>query len=356
MARRPSLPAPTGPYQVGTTTASISPRTPDTGTAIAVRAWYPARPGAIGLPATGTQSIQWRRFGFRRDYATAALVDAPITGDGSRLPLVLYVPSWNGDKAEATALAQDIASYGFVVVAMDPPSTPPDRREMDFSSADAGAATLRLAGLLVDAQARDAIHLLDRIVHAGDGEPLADVARRIDPTRIGVIGFSFGGAVAAQACWIDRRFRAALDMDGWLFGEAASNGVSQPFMVMSDDTPLPGEADLRAPDAGRRLVAELNVADDRRMVANMARHGGTRVTIEGARHANFTDAPLTWPIARMVGAGLVTPIEAFRVIATYTVAFLDKSLRGGDPAVLRPDGPPLPGARIERWAAPGPRE
>ncbi len=356
VARRPSLPAPTGTFAVGTVAGGMASRARDAvgvDAIIAVRAWYPARSGNPGTPAKGSQAIRWHGISFHKGYATAAMEGAPVAGDGPRLPLVLYVPSWSGGKTEATALAQEVASHGFVVVALDPVAAPLDRREMDFSSPEAGAATLRYADTLVVAQAHDASSLLDRLMQPGDQGPLAEVVDRIDFRRVGIMGFSFGGAVAAQACWTDPRFRAALDMDGWLFGDAALNGISQPFMVMSDDTPLPGEADLRSSNAERRLVAELNLADDGRMVASMERHGGTRVTVTGARHANFTDAPLTWPIARMTGAGPAAPADVFRVVAAYAVAFLDKSFRGGDPAVLQLNSPALPGSRIERWATPG---
>src|SRR5208282_1514586 len=57
---------------------------------------------------------------------------------------------------------------------------------------------------------------------------------RLDLNRLGIFGYSFGGAVAAQACWLDRRFKAGIDMEGSLFGEVAEDGVRQPFFFMGD--------------------------------------------------------------------------------------------------------------------------
>lgn len=181
---------------------------------------------------------------------------------------------------------------------------------------------------------------------------LPPLANRVDFERVGIFGFSFGGAVAAQACWADRRIRAGLDMEGWLFGDAAEVGIDQPLMTMSDDTPLPNAAELQSPQAEIRFTAELNLADDRHTVGILARNGGERVTIRGTRHANFSVTSLIWPIRRMVGAGRASPTKAHRLISAYAVAFFQKRLRGEDPLLLRPGAAALDEMRLEQWPAP----
>lgn len=359
LMQTPALPAPTGAFPVGTVVGRLAPlASQDRRTGFTAQAWYPAQASAAGsarIDAAQIESAQigWHGLRFDRRFRTAAVSGAPAAEQPGGFPLLIYVPEWGGARTSNVALAQELASHGFVVVAMDLASPPADGESLDFSSAEANAATLRLGDRLVRAQAHDAVELLDRLRAASGGDnALAPLSGKIDFGRVGVFGFSFGGAVAAQACWADHRFRAALDMDDWLFGDAARAGFDQPFMAMSDDTPLPGAADLASTRAETRFTAELNIADDRRTRAIMERHGGVRVAIRGTRHANFSTTPLIWPVGRMVGAGPASPVRAYGLVSAYATAFFRKRLNGEDPPLLRPGAAPLDGVRLEQWAAP----
>lgn len=348
----PTLPAPSGAFPVGTITGVLPPApTQGRSTAVTVQVWYPALIPSAGFGSTEHGKIAWRGIHIDRLYQTEAVAGAAAADRTGGFPVIVYVPDWGGARTGNTALAQQLASDGFAVVAMDPVNAPSEG--MDFSSAEANAATLRLAERLVRAQARDAAALLDWMPAAlGRSGVLESLAGRLDFQRVGILGFSFGGAVAAQACWQDSRFKAALDMDGWLFGDAAQDGIAQPLMVLSDDTPLPGPAELASARADTRFMAQLNLADSQRTAAIMQRFGGTRATIVGARHSNFSDLPLVWPVRRMVGAGPVPPAQAHRLVSAYANAFFGKHLNGEDAPLLRPGAAPLDGVRLERWPAP----
>ena len=344
---------------MGTVTARLPPlASQERQTAFTAQVWYPAHSGVSGTPLIETAQIAWQSIRFDRRFRTTALSGVPAAEHPRAFRLLVYVPEWGGTRTGNIALAQDLASHGFGVVAMDLASGPAAGENLDFSSAAANAATQRLGDRLVRAQAHDAIELLDRLRAAlGRDDVLTPLANRVDFGRVGIFGFSFGGAVAAQACWADRRFRAALDMDGWLFGDAAGAGIDQPLMTMplmtmTDDTPLPNAAELQSSQAKVRFTAELNLADDRRTVSILARNGGERVTIRGTRHANFSVIPLIWPIRRMVGAGSASPTKAHGLISAYAVAFFQKRLLGEDPPLLRPGAAAFDGVRLEQWPTP----
>lgn len=329
--RTPTLPAPTGPFPIGTISWGLPAPEPRNGKAdFAVQAWYPARAETLGTGRDRAfESIQvvWRGLRFKQQYETAALTGAPAAEHEGGFPMIVYVPEWGGGRIGNTALVQDLASHGFVVIAMDPVNGPPGGIGMDFSSPAANAATLASAERLVRAQAHDAVDLLERLTASiGRGGMASPLAGRIDFSRVGIIGFSFGGAVAAQACWADARFKAAVNMDGWLFGDAATAGTAQPFLALSDDSPLPSQADLESADASVRFTSELNIADDRRMAIHVERHGAERIIISGSRHSNFSDLPLVWPVRAMNGAGPAPPIAAFRTISGHVAAFFRKHL------------------------------
>ncbi len=357
LMQMPALPAASGTYSVGTVTGLLPPRAlQERQTAFKAQLWYPANAGATGTALIESAQVTWHGIRFNRRFHTAAISGVPAAEHPGGFPLLIYVPEWGGAHTSNIALAQDLASHGFIVVAMDLASGPAPGEKLDFSSTEANAATLRLGDRLVRAQAHDAIELLDRLRAAlGHDRAFAPLSNSIDFGRVGIFGFSFGGAVAVQACWTDHRFKAAMNMDGWMFGDAAEAGIDQPLMAMSDDTPLPGAAELRSSQAETRYTAELNLADDRRTVGTLARHGGERVTIRGTRHANFSDLPLIWPIRRMVGAGPVSPTKAHGLISAYAVAFFQKHLRGEDPLPLRPGAAPLDGVRLEQWPVPASR-
>ena len=58
---------------------------------------------------------------------------------------------------------------------------------------------------------------------------------RLDMTRVGIFGHSFGGATAAQFCHEDSRCKAGIDVDGAPHGSVIQAGIRQPFMFLLSD-------------------------------------------------------------------------------------------------------------------------
>lgn len=55
---------------------------------------------------------------------------------------------------------------------------------------------------------------------------------KLDLTRIGIVGHSFGGSVAAELARTDTRIKAGINMDGALRGEHAQDVFDVPFMFL----------------------------------------------------------------------------------------------------------------------------
>jgi pimeloyl-ACP methyl ester carboxylesterase len=56
----------------------------------------------------------------------------------------------------------------------------------------------------------------------------------LDRKRVGVLGHSLGGSTATRTAQLDRRFDAAVDLDGSLFGDwAQQTGDETPFMLLA---------------------------------------------------------------------------------------------------------------------------
>jgi dienelactone hydrolase len=341
------LPVPSGPYAVGTTTVSLA-RPIDAVARSArpmqrrfsVQVWYPTgRPGTPTAPDQPGPNV------------TVASAIA--------FPVIVYVASWLGRRDENIALAEGLASNGFVVAGLDgtarvdpdDPERSDEMAPMDFSSASAFQATVALASRKLRKQALDARFVLDRLA-ALNAEPGSSFSGRLDLAHVGIAGFSFGGSVAAETCVQDSRFRAAMNMDGWLFGDAARVGVRQPYLSMTDDTPLPSASDLASPDPNVRYPSQLSQTDYESTMRSVARWGGLYLRIAGSRHANFSDKPMLLPFQRFSGGGPIDPRRASQIILTYATAFFQAHLQGRNSPPLTGDVPDFPEVSLEVRTAP----
>jgi dienelactone hydrolase len=283
----------------------------------------------------------------------------PANAGQARLPVLLYFPGWAGTAIDNPSLVHALARRGFAVATIIYPARLPGldptiykrqlaelTQPMSFSSEADFNETLRRAEARVRARARDAVLVLGLLARLADCDPGNPLARRVDTDRAGIFGFSLGGAVAAEASRLDRRFEAVINMDGWHFAEAAKDGVDRPYLWMSDDTPLPGPADLAARDPSRRYTAILNQRDHDSAMANIRRHGGTVLTITGTRHADFSDQA-SRSLRRLADLRLIAPRRAQQIIEDYAAAFFEAALAGRPAAILAGDSPAYPEVHLE---------
>lgn len=342
-----------GPFAVGTTSIDVAlrpipgePLSVDTPRAApAVKVWYPAL-----RPAAG----------------------APLAPSATPFPVLVYFPGWEGTRVDDVHLIRLLASNGFVVAAVHYPAFDPAmsaasrrtliaqlNRQMDFSSAAAARLAFRRAAERVRARAADASAVLDRLTQLGAHDPAGRFTGRLDLRRAAILGFSLGGAVAAEACWGDARFKAALNMDGWLFADAQVQGIAQPYMVMNGDTgddAPPDSADLRSPKPWVRLPAQYTMLDASRGSVNFRRHGGYSLEIPGAAHEDFTDAAWKIHLRRLLHGHPLQGRHAALAIDAYALAFLRMTLDGVDSPLLKGDQGIVGGVvvRVEHWPAPPP--
>src|SRR6202042_1113960 len=106
--------------------------------------------------------------------------------------------------------------------------------DMDFSSQAAFERTLAVAHQKIERVAGAASHVIDALEMLDRVDPNGRFGGRLDLDRIGVVGYSLGGAIAMQLCWRDDRLKAAVNIDGWFFDAAADSWIEKPFMFISD--------------------------------------------------------------------------------------------------------------------------
>ena len=130
--------------------------------------------------------------------------------------------------------------------------------DMDFSSQAAFEQHSRVAHQKIERVAKAASQVIDALEVLDRVDPNGRFRGRLDLDRIGVVGYSLGGAIAMQLCWRDDRLKAAVNIDGWLFDAAAGGWIEQPFMFISDDSPAATSADLSNPNPAHRYPAILD--------------------------------------------------------------------------------------------------
>ncbi|WP_019545167.1 alpha/beta hydrolase family protein [Streptomyces sulphureus] len=360
MTKEPRLPAPTGPSCVGTRRHHLvdeervdphgaSPRE------LMVRAWFPTTRPDGGCPgsylAEGVAQLTEKRFslppGVLSDIRTHALSDAPPDPAVPDAPLLLFGGGRQDPAELCTALAEDLASHGYVVVGVDhthdSPAEFPDGRVVPGGPMTRDPEELRAYS---DLRAADLSFVLDVLGGTRGPSPLARLRRAGGPVRAGVFGHSLGGSAAAEALHGDPRFVAGASVDGMLFGSAVVSGLTRPFLLITEAIAMPS------------------------WDAFMHRHRawGRRIEVRGAGHYSFTDlalllaasgadAPWT-PEERDRLFGTLEAPSVRRTTATCARRFFDAWLSAGHaPAddladgcpqaavTWRTDGPPTPNSR-----------
>lgn len=197
-----------------------------------------------------------------RDGPYRILIWQPQGGGAGPRPLILYAPGW-GQRAETGSrqLAY-LASHGYVVVAFDDLARDPMRagespadaalRHADFDEATPQAydASFAVAGRRVKKAAGKGQAILDAVL----AWPGLDA--HIDPARIGFLGFSFGGATGVEQAIGDPRIGAVVNLDGWLFGEAARRTLSRPYLLFYIDDDFPPGTWFTSADPAQRALAQ----------------------------------------------------------------------------------------------------
>lgn len=243
------LPTPTGRLSVGVTDLHLTDHTradpwspAPAPRELMVRAWYPAIPitprARYADEATSTAVADYLNAPigggvqpFLHRVRPNARQDAPLFGAG--WPVLLYSHGRGSLRSVGAALAEDLASHGYVVLSVD-------------HTYDAAAVRFpdgRVVRNNRSPNASEEERTEEARVRAADLRSTLDLLgttrfhNRVDLTRVGALGHSIGGAAAAEAIRTDSRFRAGINLDGVMYGEISRTGVPAPFLMLSAERP-----------------------------------------------------------------------------------------------------------------------
>ncbi|MEV4096829.1 alpha/beta hydrolase family protein [Streptosporangium saharense] len=321
-----ALPRPTGDHAVGTTTLHLvdtsrpDPWVPsEKSRQLMVSLWYPARSGhgqtapymtaeesALLLKGQGIEGVPPDILSRTR---TNAVVEASPTGRRRSLPLVVLSPGFTAPRSSLTALAEDLASKGYVVAGVDHTyesfgTTFPDGHTttcVACQSPDYGPKTTRV-------RAADVSFVLDRLTGL---RPAWRHAGLIDPSRIAMVGHSIGGNSATWTMLNDPRVDAGVNMDGAFHIPLPERGLSRPFMLL-------GEPKAHVPTG-----ADATWRRDWPRLTGWKRW----FTVRRADHTSFTDYPLITDQLGLDPGDRLPGARSVEITRAYVGAFLDLTLR-----------------------------
>ncbi|MEU8033418.1 acetylhydrolase, partial [Streptomyces sp. NPDC049099] len=341
-----ALPAPTGPYPVGTVALHLVDAArpdpvagPGRHRELMASVWYPARDAERYPPAPWMSPANLRALLTSADFPadaaqvplTAGHQGAPVRRGGRELlPVVVYSHGAHSHRGDHTVMVQELASHGYAVVTVahtydaftefpDGRVLAPDR-EVAMGPADFAADIRFVLDCVEDLAA-------GRNPDAGGRSLPQGLACAIDPRRIGMFGWSKGGTATARVMLDDARVRAGLSLDGPML-PAVTGDLDRPFMMMT---------------AQFTRAAEPSVAE----FWTHLRGWRLDIRAEGAVHSSYGDNQVLIPqLAKAVGmsdeqlrawTGTLDPARAVRIQQAYPLAFFDLHLRGRHGHLL--DGP-----------------
>lgn len=195
-------------------------------------------------------------------------------------PVLIFSPGFGGSRIIYTALLENLASRGWIIIAVDHTYDSvvvefPDGRNIswipalmdDFPTQMPGEINVRVADVEFVARNLHNSSVLSQI------PGLVDFDGNIKPLhtdRIGIFGHSLGGATAAQAVSTSTKFPCGVNIDGGIYGPVTTLGTNKPFLQI---------------EAANHNLTDTTTAEFYKHVTGFKRD----YLVDGTVHLSFTD-------------------------------------------------------------------
>ncbi len=358
------LPFPTGPFGIGTSVRHLvdESRTellgpPEVGAPreLMVQIWYPTEPRGELPEETCTRYIDdpgllnalaqlmnlpdtaFAHLAFMRTHAVPGAPPA----DADAFPVLVFSHGRCGFRNHSTALVEELVSNGFVVATIDHTYAAsgvamPDGRRVAFDRrllppwprGDASGPSDDFGEQTVHFLSQDVSFVIDELQRINSEQTGDALWARLDTTRLGVLGVSMGGFLAAEASVSDPRIRATLAMDVYMTPRIVGAGLQQPTMWITRD------AGTMCLEGWSRADIDLT-HETMRSVFDRLPGAGYIVRSPGMYHVDFSDGRLLSPLIEERGLSGTIPLSrALGLVADYTLAFFNKHMQDGPSRLL----------------------
>jgi pimeloyl-ACP methyl ester carboxylesterase len=328
------LPTPSGPHHVGTRLlkplvdkSRPDPRFPKGFRTIPVQLWYPTsvKDGARSLYFPDSQLLETLKANSSapdvveswRALRTDAIQDAAM--ERGKFPLIIFSPGFDMAREYYTSWAEEFASQGFVVATVDHPFAGVTRIDgTTFTATPNPKGPREQTGQM----ATDVSFVLGVLLHE----------HGVDKRKIAAVGHSIGGAAALDACRVDMRIGACVNLDGDpSFGTFQVTGVGRTFLVIHQKPAFPdSKPDGELATMGRKIDAAWQEVIGKQSAPAI------RLMVLGTGHLSFSDALFTRPDLVKEGGGVLTdPLLVLHGTTEVIVSYLRNSFNG-HPDVVSP--------------------
>ncbi len=282
--------------------------------------------------------------GFFDTFESHAVMDAPLVSSQESYPVILFSPGFGNLPLFYTSLLEDLASHGYIVVSMSHTYSTavtvfPDGRALtanELGSLLVPTEDTTEVEILADSErilaswVGDARFVLDALPGISD----ADFDSKMDFTRLGMFGHSFGGATSATTALDDERVLAGINMDGSMYGDVLTTPLNKPFMVMLSGEVAVSDEELAAAGYTReQFEADLKQMAESVVTVVEGAAPGYHVMLKDSAHNTYTTdfLVLAQALPGMLSAsdiGTIDSARALEVISAYVVGFFDAHVKG----------------------------
>jgi len=334
---------PAGPYKIGTVSYDwidnkrdeILTPDPNDKRELMVQIWYPADATATGPTQAYRSNIDAFAEAYHKIYGlpkmlfhslgyvqTHAIENAQISKLEQSYPLLIFSHGLSGNRMQNMYQVEQLVSQGYIVVGIDHTYSStvtvfPDGRVAPLVTQDITAISdLDKAN---PQWVADAKFVLDQVEKLAANDPDQRFTGRMAMDHVGMFGHSFGGATSLQVLMTDDRVKAALNMDGALYGElrVPEEGLQKPFLMMSADSTL---------ETLQTTSEQFDYAKDIYPRFNYITKGGNYwMILKKTTHMTFTDFFLYSPLLQFMQGRNVR--EAHQLITDYSQDFFDHYLK-----------------------------
>ncbi|KAF8854343.1 PAF acetylhydrolase family protein [Acephala macrosclerotiorum] len=234
-------------------------------------------------------------------------------------PIILFSPAAWTTRLFYSAMAQQIASAGYITVTIDHPYDGDIVVFPDNTTVFGLNFTDDQIPLAVNTRAKDISFVLNQLARPDTMGRLNDDCDIDIIPKAGVFGHSLGGAASAEAMLFDSRFMGGVNLDGTFFGDVVEKGLDRPFLIFAHDG-----KNLTIDPSWEALWPRLTAWKRELMLAQSA-------------HYTFSDLPDVVEILGFSGMlptgaqemlGSIYGSRAFEIVTTYVESFFEMVLKG----------------------------
>lgn len=263
-----------------------------------------------------------------------AMPDAPIDAENSPFPVLFFSPGFFMAAQLYSSLIEEMASHGYVVVAINHTdacwpvmfpdgSSPVILPELANIFANKEQSCIQTFDMTQETWIRDVKFVLSWLRNQS-------LTKSLDLSGMGIFGHSFGGSTATEASRQYNDFKAMANLDGMLFGPNWDKPFETPSLFVVAEKQLTHKEALNAGLTVEQFDSLLTRRSKK--VFEQLKDNAFYVTVKNADHATFVDSKL---IKSPLFKNGLNPLRGIEITRILLVDFFDHFLKNKKTTVLK---------------------